>query len=510
MKTLKNTTSKNSLAFAKDSPLNFRTLNINKITLRFLDKKIENKFKKNYFNKSLFSFRVSFIVVAILYAAFGYLDYKTSKNFVKEFFVIRYFIVLPLLLSVFTFSFHKYFIKIWQHTLSFCFFIGGLGIIYMLLRNPSNIYYYGGMFLIFMAGYFFIKLQFFSALIPGILLIIFYNIGVILFHSIYNTSFDYIIITNAFYISANIIGVVALYNIERLERVDFYQRMLLIEKQNEISTINSDLEKQVVERTKLLDDRNKKLLQEINNRTKIEKSLVLALDKAEESDQLKSAFLANMSHEIRTPMNGILGFSELLKNPSLTGEKQKKYIEVIEKSGIRLLNIINDLMDISKIESGLIEVSISETNINEQIEFIYSFFNPEVKKKGMQLIVNNKLTPKEAIIKTDQEKVYAILTNLVKNAIKYSDFGTIELGCEKKGDFIEFYVKDTGIGVEKDRLSAIFGRFVQEDISDKRTQQGAGLGLSISKAYVEIMKGEIWVNSVKEKGSEFYFTIPVL
>jgi signal transduction histidine kinase len=499
----------NNSATLKDFPVNFKSLNINKITLKFSNKKIEEKFKGDYFYKSLFSFRIAFITVAILYSAFGYLDFTTSESFVKEFFIIRYFIVLPILTSIFIFSFHKYFIKVWQQLLSFSFLIGGTGIIYMLLRNPSNIYYYGGMFLIFMAGYFFIKLHFFSAVLPGLILIAIYNIGVLLFKNLFHVHFEYLVATNAFYIAANIISMLALYNIERLERIDFYQSILLIEKQNEITLINSDLENQVFERTKLLDDRNKKLIHEITNRKIVEKNLVLALDKAEESDRLKSAFLANMSHEIRTPMNGILGFSELLKNPMLTGEKQKKYIEVIEKSGARLLNIINDLVDISKVESGLMEISLSETNINEQIEFIHSFFKPEVEKKGMQFNVSNKLSSKEALIKTDQEKVYAILTNLVKNAIKYSDQGTIELGCERKDNFIEFCVKDTGIGVEKNRQKAIFDRFVQEDIADTRALQGAGLGLSISKAYVEIMKGQIWLESLKEKGSTFYFTIPI-
>ena len=140
-----------------------------------------------------------------------------------------------------------------------------------------------------------------------------------------------------------------------------------------------------------------------------------------------------MSHEIRTPMNGILGFAELLKEPNLTGEEQQEYISIIEKSGARMLNIINDIVDISKIESGQMEVSISESNINEQIEYIYTFFKPEVERKGMQLSFKNALPSKEAIIKTDREKIYAILTNLVKNAIKYSDKGSIEFGYKKKG-----------------------------------------------------------------------------
>jgi PAS domain S-box-containing protein len=239
-----------------------------------------------------------------------------------------------------------------------------------------------------------------------------------------------------------------------------------------------------------------------------QEELLAAKDKAEESDRLKSAFLANMSHEIRTPMNGILGFSDLLKNHNLTGEQQQKYIAIIEKSGARMLNIINDIVDISKIESGQVDVSISETNINEQLDFIYAFFKTESDRKGLNLTFKTGLPLKTAIISTDREKIYAILTNLVKNAIKYTNKGSIEFGYEQIGNFMKFYVKDTGIGVALDRQKAIFDRFVQADIADKNALQGAGLGLSIAKAYVEILGGKIWLESEPGEGSVFYFAIP--
>jgi PAS domain S-box-containing protein len=249
---------------------------------------------------------------------------------------------------------------------------------------------------------------------------------------------------------------------------------------------------------------------------KAEQDLLKALEKALESDRLKSAFLANMSHEIRTPMNGILGFAELLKEPYLTGAKQQEYIKIIEKGGARMLNIINDIVSISKIESGQMELNIKESNINNQIEYIYTFFKPEVERKEMQLSFKNALPLSESIIKTDREKVFAILTNLVKNAIKYSETGSIELGYNKKDNFLEIYVKDTGIGVPIDRQAAIFERFIQADIEDEMARQGAGLGLSISKAYVELLGGKIWVESEGENlstgkhGSTFYFTLPYI
>ena len=249
-------------------------------------------------------------------------------------------------------------------------------------------------------------------------------------------------------------------------------------------------------------------IDDITERKNSEAELVKAKERAEESDRLKSAFLANMSHEIRTPMNGILGFTELLKEPKLTGEEQQQYISIIEQSGDRMLNTINDIINISKIEAGQMEISISETNINEQIEYIYAFFKPEVEQKGMLLSFKNTLPGKESVIKTDREKVYAILTNLVKNAIKFTFAGRIELGYVKKDEFLEFFVKDTGIGIPQNKQKAVFDRFVQVNPSDKRAFQGSGLGLSISKAYVEMLGGRIWDESEEGKGSVFYFTIP--
>ncbi len=258
-------------------------------------------------------------------------------------------------------------------------------------------------------------------------------------------------------------------------------------------------------------------IRDITKRKRDEIELIKAKEKAKESDKLKSAFLANMSHEIRTPMNGIIGFTELLKNPDLKNDEQQKYIGIIEKSGARMLNIINDIIDISKIESGLMKLNIVKTNINEHVKDIYTFFNPEAEAKMVKLSFKNTLRSKEAIIKTDSEKFYAILTNLVKNAIKYTPEGSIELGYHLKTENepaeLEFYVKDTGVGIPKERQKVIFDRFIQADITNKMAHEGGGLGLAITQAYVEMLGGKIWIESDPDgksgsKGSIFYFTLP--
>lgn len=240
--------------------------------------------------------------------------------------------------------------------------------------------------------------------------------------------------------------------------------------------------------------------------------LRLANEKAQESDRLKSAFLANMSHEIRTPMNGIMGFTELLKKSNVNSEEYKNYLEIIENSGIRLLNVVNNIIDVSKIESGTIEVTNKVTNINEQLDYIASFFAPEIEKKGLRCFHSKSLPNEKAFIWTDTEKLYGILINLVNNAIKHTDKGSIEIGYKIKNEaeqsFIEFYVTDSGDGIPPDKSTQIFNRFIQVDMSLKTNYQGAGLGLSIAKAYVELLGGKIWVESTYNVGSTFRFLIP--
>ena len=216
-----------------------------------------------------------------------------------------------------------------------------------------------------------------------------------------------------------------------------------------------------------------------------------------------------MSHEIRTPMNGILGFSSLLKEPGLSGEEQQEYIRIIEKSGDRMLNIINDLISISKIESGQMEISTESININQQFNFLNDFFKHETKQKGLIFCMRCPLPDNKVSINTDKEKFVAILINLIKNSIKYTNNGSIEFGYEFKGDHFEFYVKDTGIGIPKNKQQMIFNRFVQVDSSISSGYEGAGLGLSITKAYVEMLGGSIWLDSEIGKGTIFFFTIPV-
>lgn len=255
------------------------------------------------------------------------------------------------------------------------------------------------------------------------------------------------------------------------------------------------------------------IIRDITERKEVENALIKAKNKAEESDKLKSAFLANMSHEIRTPMNGIMGFADLLKQPMLSGEEQVEYISYIEKSSHRMLNIINDIISISTLESDMIEVNNSETNLNELIDTIYDDFRANAEEKKLNFTCTKELENTKSKVIIDRNLLKYILEKLVSNAIKFTKSGEVEFGYYinlGKNNELEFYIKDTGIGIPEDRQNAIYERFVQADIVDSEAHQGAGLGLTIAKEYVELLGGKIWHKSLEGKGSCFYFSIPYI
>ena len=250
------------------------------------------------------------------------------------------------------------------------------------------------------------------------------------------------------------------------------------------------------------------------NRKKSEENLIAALIKAEESDQLKSAFLANMSHEIRTPMNAILGFSNLLSTAETKTQKQE-FIKIINSNGENLLKIIHDIIDISQIEAGIINIENQECNINRIMDNVLDIYKIKDKIKNNKIEINLKkeFSDNRANILSDKIRIQQILINLMENAYKCTNKGEIEFGYtlkqyENNTDFLEFFVKDTGIGIQETNQKVIFDRFMQEDISSTRTIGGTGLGLTIVKSIVKVFGGDIWVKSLVGKGSTFYFTIP--
>ena len=240
------------------------------------------------------------------------------------------------------------------------------------------------------------------------------------------------------------------------------------------------------------------------------RQLTRAKEKAEENERLKTIFLQNMSHEIRTPMNGIIGFLSLLKEPDLDPASREKYIDIVNKSGKRLLTTINNIIEISKIDTRQIEVRHTTVDLNEVMNFYYNFFVRQAKEKGLELRLNCDLPPGNEHIMTDKFILDNILTNLINNALKFTNQGVVEIGVALNGKILRFYVKDSGIGIPPERQKAIFERFVQANLNMTRPHEGSGLGLAIVKAYVHILKGKIWLESEEGKGSTFYFEIPYI
>ena len=269
----------------------------------------------------------------------------------------------------------------------------------------------------------------------------------------------------------------------------------LKEQNEEYLALNEEL----TETNNLLRHREQELLE--NNEL-----LQIARKHAEESDKLKSSFLANMSHEIRTPMNAIVGFSEILMNPAISEKKQTMFLEVLNSSCHQLLAVINDVLDISKIETNQVKVYSDDFNLNKVIKHIHSLFYAAKKSNEISIVFG--LTDEKSQIISDEGKIKQILTNLMSNANKFTEKGKIEMGYRIDGQFIEFYVKDSGIGISLEDQSIIFDRFRQADIPKIQNYGGTGLGLAICKAFVELLGGNIWVESKPDIGSIFYFTVP--
>jgi PAS domain S-box-containing protein len=247
---------------------------------------------------------------------------------------------------------------------------------------------------------------------------------------------------------------------------------------------------------------------DVNDRVKAENDLIVALKKAEESDQLKTAFLQNMSHEIRTPLNGIIGFTQLLNLEDISKEDSIEYTEIIKQSSHRLIEIVNNVLDLSKIETGQILIFNESFEINKLLNVLFNFFEYSANSKKLDLIYLNKLNSENIRIVSDESKINQILVNLISNAIKFTNSGYVEYGYEMKEEYVVFYVKDTGIGISSEFHNSIFNRFSQVDLSLTRGFEGAGLGLAICKGLVEKLGGKIWVESEVGKGSIFTFTIP--
>ncbi len=229
--------------------------------------------------------------------------------------------------------------------------------------------------------------------------------------------------------------------------------------------------------------------------------------KAIENDRLKTAFIQNISHEIRTPMNGIIGFAGLLQNDNLSKSQKGQYLEIITKSSEQLLKIVNEVLEISLIESGCMNLNEEHLSLNRLMDEIHKYFSPSVKKE-IEFTLDKGLPHKDIIILADDFKLRQTLNNLIHNAIKFTYKGRISFGYRIKYKTIEFFVKDTGIGIKNEDYDKVFDRFFQSETNIEKVYEGVGLGLAICKGNISLMQGTIWLESKVSEGSEFHFTIP--
>lgn len=264
----------------------------------------------------------------------------------------------------------------------------------------------------------------------------------------------------------------------------------------------------LVRRNRSIRIKNRELAKEIAERKRIEADLILSKEAAESANRMKSAFLANMSHEIRTPMNSVLGFSDLLLSKNQPQKDNDYYLKIINSSTRQLLNVINDIIDISIIETGQLKIFNRLTKLNPLLSSIYQLHSLMVKERDVVFSFSKGLPNSKASIIIDDQRLSQVLNNLINNALKFTERGEVEFGYTLKGEFIEFYVKDTGKGIPEEYQELVFERFRQVEEHQKNTFGGTGLGLSISKSIVELMGGKIWLQSELNKGSQFYFTIP--
>lgn len=258
-------------------------------------------------------------------------------------------------------------------------------------------------------------------------------------------------------------------------------------------------------RLKTLNDELTVSLEQIS---KMNSDLMLAKEKAEESDRLKTAFLHNISHEIRTPLNAIIGFSSILARDKLTVDKKNEFANIIYKSNDQLLSIISSIIALASLESGQEKCSIKETDINQLLLDVYEQFMVSEIKKDIQFSYHADLPDEEALISTDPVKLMQIIINLVGNALKFTSKGYVKFGYTLRSDMLEFYVEDSGIGIPENMHEAVFERFRQVDNSATRHFGGTGLGLAISRGYARLIEGIITVSSMPEKGSRFILKIP--
>jgi len=436
-----------------------KMLKFNKL---YFTPEIENEYQKYHNNQSLFSRRGGLILALIVFDFFLLSDYTLMPEKISDAIIVRLFIVTPILSFGLVFTYIKKYSQYIEYVFIFviCAALGG-NLFLMCAYLPESSEYYVGLILILIYGVIFFRISFKNTLLLSVSLFVSYEI---LIASHYNLSSDSgdLLRKSMFILASGFLSPFAAFFFEKMSRKIFMQR------------------------------------------NKIER----ATESAENANKAKSEFLANMSHEIRTPITAILGFTDLLSDGDLN-DRHRHYLNAIKNNSSLLLSLINDILDYSKIEAGKIgieKIPFSLENLFDNIKINSGIL---LKKKQSEVEMRIRLpSDYSKYIIGDPTKILQIMNNLISNAVKFTDKGFIECGFSVRNEYLEFYVRDTGIGISEENQSFVFNSFEQADTSTTRKYGGTGLGLAISKNLVNLMGGEIRIHSVIGDGAAFYFTIP--
>lgn len=475
----------------------FRKL-LSPVTLSFRDKKIESDYIYYYSRKIITHVRIAIIISLGLYIVFAFLDGFLFPDFKVVFHQIRFFIITPIILLIFLFTFHSSFFKYIQVITSLSIIVGAAGIIAMLYIGGEEVsaLYYVGLMLVVLFNYEFLKLRFLTASIVGALILIgYFIVGLQI-----NLSLSILVASLFFLVGANVLGMASLYSYELLSRQYYFSNYQLEKEKAKTIEINLNLEAQVLDRTSNLEEMNKELYE--------------AKVVAEDSERMKSVFLATMSHELRTPLNAIIGFSDIINSGENSEAENIAFAEIINKSGQHLLSLVDSLFDITLIESGQVKLKIGEYRMLELMSNVNSIMLQERTKLGKEnidLILDNVNIEADFKIITDGNKIKQALINLLKNALKYTESGEVKFWyeevIEQNKPYLKFFVQDTGIGIPSEKIDLIFDVFTQVDETNSRKYGGVGIGLAVVQKIVNMLDGEVDVDSVVGKGSTFYFTV---